>query len=121
MAKPRYEELEDQQRRYVGQACEGEDKPGVAGPDVLHNCSKDGAAERSRGTADADDSGDSCRGEHVGGGREEVGRPALVRCCGEREQGDGWPVIAWEPCTGYRHEDDGKYKAGAGKHRAFTS
>ena len=68
-----YEELEDQKGCEVGRSSQGEDEKRMERKIGAHNTSEDDSAERTDGTANADDAGDGGGREHIGGRGEEVG------------------------------------------------
>ena len=72
LAEARNQKLEEDQRDDIGETGEGEDQLGMSGPDVLHDCGKEGSADGSGGSSETDGGGDGGGGEHVRGGGEEV-------------------------------------------------
>ena len=80
-SEPGNEQLEDGERNDVRTGCHREDKQLVKGEVALDDPGKGRATESSGCASNSDHGGDSGGGKHVGGSREEIGAPALMRGC----------------------------------------
>ena len=72
-----------------------------------------GSAGCSGGTAEADDRADAGRGEHVGGGGEEVRGPALMGGSGKAEEPNRRPGVVGKERVHVGHKHDGHNADGA--------
>ena len=82
------------QRHQIREA--GDDEDGHVAARTLENLANNErdqhAADRSGHAADADNRAHGPAGEHIGGEREEVGRPALMRRRGQRDLPNRQPM-----------------------------
>src|SRR5882757_3411254 len=90
-------------------------------PDRFGKGCEESPTHRTGCTADSDDGTDGGGGKDVRGGGKQVGRPSLMRCCGDCQQTYGDPDIVWEVCMSPRHQSGGQSKGGADQHGEFTA
>lgn len=121
MPESRNKQLEDNQRSDVSKSGHGKDDRRMHREDVRNDPSEERSASGSCGSAEPDDGADAGCREHVTGSGEDVGRPSLMRGCGEAEESDGWPGVAGEEVVHVRYEHDRRDAECADEHGDFAS
>src|SRR5215211_3130899 len=95
-----HQQLDDRERQQIRRGGDDEHRQIASGPlqHVPRDLRYQHAADRAGHAAEADHGTHGPPGEHVGREREDIRRPALVRCRREADNGHGAPDVADDRC-----------------------